>query len=95
LLAFDWESAGYGMPATDLNEIDLDCYFAAISGSWQILDREKLAELQRIGSLFRVLDCIQWAAASLSGEWIDKTMENQMPYYDAWLADSIKALGWE
>src|SRR5205823_7356763 len=73
LLVFDWENAGWGVPATDLCQYrgrtvtpDLAAYGAAMEASGRRLDSGQLARLARYGSLLRLIDGIRWSAEKMA-----------------------------
>jgi aminoglycoside phosphotransferase (APT) family kinase protein len=80
--AFDWENAGWGVPAADLASFpdrtvnpDLEVYGACFKNG---LSAKSLAECGRI---FRLLESIRWAASCLA-----------LKPYDSWLARPIASL---
>jgi hypothetical protein len=83
-VAFDWENAGFGVPAEDLAWFpdrtvnpDLEAYSAQVrTGNGSIA-----RELSECGKVFRLLDSIHWAVSCLV--WKP---------YDAWLAKPMAFL---
>jgi hypothetical protein len=95
LLPFDWESAGYGVPAPDLEGLDIAVYRSTISKCWPYLLIEDVEQLAKIGHFCWLIKYVFWASAKLEYPWIEKTMKNHMGYYHSWLRESIRAFGWE
>lgn len=73
LVAFDWEWAGYGVPATDVymfargaRRRDLVRYRAAVSEHTRELDDEEVGLLSLFGKGFHLLASIDWASLDLA-----------------------------
>jgi aminoglycoside phosphotransferase (APT) family kinase protein len=95
LLPFDWESAGYGVPAADLDRLDTAVYYSTISEFWTSLRLEDVQQLAKYGRISWLINFVFWAAPNLAYPWVEKTMRRQMIYYHSWLTDSIRMVGWE
>jgi aminoglycoside phosphotransferase (APT) family kinase protein len=54
-LLFDWEKAGWGVPAADLAAVDAATYLDAINGFWPHLTAGKIERVQACGAIFRTL----------------------------------------
>jgi len=72
LLVFDWEMAGWGVPAVDLTQFlgktaspDLEVYGAALRKCHPQVAPEDLARLAAYGSLLRLVDKIYWEAMGM------------------------------
>jgi ATP-binding cassette, subfamily B, bacterial len=72
IVAFDWELAGWGVPAADIHVLvrgatrkDLSCYRSAISEYVGGLDDDGLQGLLLLGSGFRLLASADWASTHL------------------------------
>ncbi len=70
LLVFDWEFAGWGVPATDLAQFvdrvaspDLSLYCSILSGEQAHLDLRDIQAVAACGNLLRMIDQISWATA--------------------------------
>jgi aminoglycoside phosphotransferase (APT) family kinase protein len=61
-LAFDWEKAGWGVPAEDLASVDLDTYRASGGGA-SGLAPDALRRLAGAGRVFRCLVFLDWATS--------------------------------
>jgi hypothetical protein len=77
LVAFDWEMAGWGVPAADLaasrgvtpvEQVDLATYASIARDYWPRIDAAALEELVVVGAVFRRLAAIGWETLSLSRE---------------------------
>jgi aminoglycoside phosphotransferase (APT) family kinase protein len=91
LLAFDWEMAGWGVPAPDLaasrtvtpvEHVDLATYASIAHDYWPRLDAAALEELVVVGAMFRRLAAIGWESLSLSYESPQKAVANMRIYRD-------------
>lgn len=77
LVALDWETAGWGVPAADVASIRgapgetaaLGEYESAARGRWPRLTMESLGRMVTIGKLFRRIAAISWCSVSLHGRW--------------------------
>jgi hypothetical protein len=77
MFAFDWEMAGWGVPAPDLaasrsvtpvEQIDLATYASIARDYWPQIDGAALQQLVVVGAVFRRLAAIGWESLSLSCE---------------------------
>jgi hypothetical protein len=106
LLVFDWECAGWGIPAIDIARWplvefrwsnvscpDISVYWSAVSQAWPHLGIEDVQRMSVLGWVFRLLAIIGREARLLATEWPEKSMKN-MTYYQSGLADSIPMLEW-
>jgi hypothetical protein len=94
LLPFDWETAGWGVPAADLIWLDHTAYWSTVRNAWLTLDVRAVQGLADIGKLFRCLAAIGWEAPSLAYEWVEGPMRN-LRIHASRLADVIRTQGWE
>ena len=69
LYVFDWEYAGWGLPAVDVAELDLEAYRGVAGGAWASL--EWLADL---GRLIQAISAIAWASTHLPFATAEKGM---------------------
>lgn len=86
--AFDWEMVGWGLPAADLERVDLNRYqhTRALCGS--PIESERLEPLAETGRLFRTLASIEWASQWLGSQWISGALDDLRTYRDG-LARSV------
>ena len=91
LFAFDWEMAGWGIPAPDLaasrgvspvEHVDLATYASIAHDYWPRVDAAALEELVVVGSVFRRLAAIDWESLSLSREAPHWAVANMGVYRD-------------
>ncbi|TAK96942.1 MAG: hypothetical protein EPO07_13995 [Verrucomicrobia bacterium] len=75
LLVFDWEYAGWGVPATDLSQFvgrtlspDLEVFCAATHGPLHGGADQNIRRLAECGKFFRLIDDIHWASSLLTFE---------------------------
>jgi len=93
LLAFDFESAGWGVPAIDLAHENLVVYHAEIQHRWPGVTLELLARAAAIGRSLWALKSIIGEESVLNSPWVRKAMD-KMRYYDGELAKAIASVGW-
>jgi aminoglycoside phosphotransferase (APT) family kinase protein len=91
LVAFDWATAGVGVPAPDLEKVDGPSYLRFASEAWPFLNLPTLERWAFAGRLFRTLASIDWALAWLAYEWIEKPMIN-LRLYSRRLAEACEVL---
>jgi len=101
LLVFDWENAGWGIPAIDLAQVgdravapDLKVYLGAMGGRTQWSALRRIAECGRI---FRLLDSICWAASMLvyqPYDWLS-TPVSYLKVYQARMSEALAAFDWK
>jgi hypothetical protein len=98
LISFDWETAGAASPAADLamlpdDDRSLWLYHTLVRGAWPGLSWEDVRLLERTGSMFRVLHCVQWEARSFRWAWIDRATR-RMAGYERRLREIVEWNGW-
>ncbi len=93
LLAFDWEVAGWGLPAVDLHGVDLSTYAEAVRADWPDLDRAALERFAQLGQLLRGgVVAASWAAKSLLTRYPgDAVLE--LAIYQRKIVRALAALG--
>jgi len=72
LLVFDWEFAGWGVPAVDLAQFmdrvaspDLGVYWSIVHNEYSHLDLRDVQAVAVCGNILRLLDQISWATTGL------------------------------
>jgi len=106
LVAFDWEMAGYGIPAPDIAEwsgcgvprriigslpdSELVDYWEVVRESWSYLDLPAMKELAELGAVFRSLLAISWVSESIGRGWWPI---EELRGYQADLAIALENLG--
>lgn len=68
LVAFDWETAGWGPPAPDLTRIDLGAYWQTARHRWGSVSFETVRAWAEVGHLFQTLAAIDWESTKLALE---------------------------
>jgi hypothetical protein len=77
LYAFDWEMAGWGIPAADLVlnsrgsemiQIDPEVYVSELGDQWPNVDAATIARLSTVGYVFRRIAVIDWESMKLDFE---------------------------
>ena len=104
LLVFDWEDAGWGVPAVDLAQQavpssglsanpDLPTYWSTVRERWSNASHETVRRLACCGTIFRALAALYWESCNLATEWASRSVSN-IRLYDAELAHALGQLGW-
>ena len=98
LVAIDWETAGWGVPAIDLASgrgfsliPDLRDYLSALQPGFA--DAEAVALMAEIGQIFRLIVAMNWETGRLAGRWPARAVR-RMRFYQAALADTLRASRW-
>jgi hypothetical protein len=94
ILPFDWEKAGWGVPAEDISGVDIAMYWRTVRDFWPQFDLDDFKRLAKVGKVFRWLVFLEWIAPSFARESIEQPMDD-MRYYANWLlADLGDAAAW-
>ncbi len=91
LLAFDWETAGWGMPAADLAQVSPALYWRSVREDWPHLGMRTVTRLARAGKLLGRLAAVDWAARWLTYQWVERPIGWLAVYRDD-LAVAVKRL---
>jgi hypothetical protein len=89
----DWDIAGWGAPAPDMEKLDLEAYGAAVSRHWPSLDLPTLRRMAALGSVLRNIGLIEATTPGLQYEWVDDTM-GELTSYSQDLRSTLRRLGW-
>jgi ATP-binding cassette subfamily B protein len=101
---FDWEDAGWGVPAVDLAQVvvpasrvsanpDLAAYWSVVRDAWPDRSLEDLRRLAYCGTVFRALAALYWDSKNLAYDWAPSFIRS-MRLYEAELAHALVQLGW-
>jgi aminoglycoside phosphotransferase (APT) family kinase protein len=104
LLVYDWETAGWGVPAVDLAQSplpaphftaqpDLATYWEAVHDHWPGIDLGTIQQWAKLGTLFRSAAAITWDIRSLARGGELKLLK-RAEFYQAILTQAFKAVGW-
>jgi hypothetical protein len=92
LVPFDWEMAGWGVPAVDLLKCpDLCPYWFEAQKHWRGLRLGALQRLARVGAVFRALIAIYWESLDLAGDWVHWPVI-KLQFYHTRLEQSLAVL---
>jgi len=94
LLPFDWEKAGWGVPAEDISRVDIPTYWSAVRDRWPNTSIQAFERLANVGRIFRCLVFLDWIAPRLANESVIQPM-NDVGSCEVWLSDLIQAAGWQ
>jgi hypothetical protein len=111
LLPFDWEMAGWAIPAADLEEFeqaDLAIYWSVVRRSWPYLDVQDIQQMANLGRIFRGLATISWECWNFEDIWESwpheyrslkheriKTAVITMKICEVRIADAMRQATWE
>ena len=101
---FDWEHAGWGVPAVDLAQLtvqsrrlaanpDLATYRSIVRERGPEMNPEALERLAYCGTVFRTLSALSWDAQSLANDWAHTYVSSMQTYADE-LEGALKRLDW-
>ncbi len=103
LLVFDWELAGWGVPATDFSRFlggtvspDLEAYCAAMEERGYPMDRRVVKRVAECGGFFRLLDDMAWACQCIVNDayiYLEKPI-SCLRRYEMQLAPLLQCVGW-
>jgi aminoglycoside phosphotransferase (APT) family kinase protein len=65
LVAFDWETAGWGPPAPDLTKIDATEYWRVVRESCGAVSLNTVIEWASLGQLFQTIAAVDWKSTEL------------------------------
>jgi aminoglycoside phosphotransferase (APT) family kinase protein len=96
VLPFDWETAGWGVPAADLAHMpqdphgpEMQAYLSAVRVYWPQMDIATVRRLAAVGFAFRLVASIYWAACGLDRPWIERSCR-QLRYYEPELRSIVE-----
>ena len=103
LMTFDWEAAGWGVPAADFAQFtgrtvspDLTVYYSAMKASQCELAPLAIQRLAEYGKLFRLIDDMYWVSQSMAfdtHEFLVKPISYLMSY-DRRMVEALKTMNW-
>jgi Phosphotransferase enzyme family len=111
LMLFDWEMAGWGIPAADLQNLeqaDLAIYWSVVRRTWPYVGIQDIQQMANFGRVFRALANINWQSWAFEYNWDswpsqDRLLKDEqiklavidMKIDEASIADAILAATWE
>jgi hypothetical protein len=69
LYPFDWEMAGWGLPAADLTQIDLAAYWSVVRHQWRDVQLDDVRRWAEVGCVFQLLAACDWESMRLAYEY--------------------------
>ena len=105
ITVFDWEDAGWGVPAVDLAQQltvssgqlsanpDIPTYWSAGRERWPDLSSEACWRLAYCGTVFRTLSAMSWISDDLANDWAHACLPD-MRLYAAELESAMERLDW-
>jgi hypothetical protein len=94
LLPFDWETAGWGIPAADWAECsDLDAYYAVVRSAWPYLAFADIPRLAAIGRVFAWIRDLDLSSMRFTSEWVGRSMSHMTSYLTE-MPSLLEAVRW-
>jgi hypothetical protein len=100
LIAFDWNEAGWGVPALDVLTFEahrvaplLSEYLPIVSGRWPELTEGSIRTLGTIGEIFRCGASLRWVLQRLESPWTAKAMA-LLRHHNDWMDGCIGKVQW-
>ncbi len=104
IVVFDWENAGWGVPAVDLAQQvvpsgqlsanpDIPTYWSTVREHWPALSLEACWRLAYCGTVFRALVAMSWISDNLATDGAHACLSD-MRLYAAELNGALEQLGW-
>ena len=103
VVVFDWEDAGWGVPAVDLAQAvlfsrlsaspDIATYCSTVRERWPNVSAEAMQRLAHCGSAFRALAALSWESPNLASDWAH-ACATDLQVYVTELDDALERLGW-
>ena len=103
LLVFDWEMAGWGVPATDLAQFvgrcaspELKVYCPAVRHDFPQLDLRDIQRLADYGNVLRMVDKVFWATVSMEGSSYEFLVNplSHLRSYEPEMVAALRAVNW-
>src|SRR6266576_557573 len=102
--AFDWEDAGWAVPAVDLAQAvdpschisaspDLATYWAVVRERWPNCDQTDIERVATCGAVWRALAAITWDGLHLTRPWANAFLPD-LRMYEAELTHALDRFGW-
>jgi aminoglycoside phosphotransferase (APT) family kinase protein len=92
-LPFDWEKAGWGVPAEDLSSVDGDAYWDGVKAAPGALAREPIRRLAGAGRIFRCLVFLDWVVHAGACDGLGQEIE-QIALCRSWLDPLLGESPW-
>src|SRR5881296_1731910 len=104
VVVFDWEHAGWGVPAVDLAQLtvpshrlsanpDISTYWSTVRDRWPDVSLEAWRELAYCGTVCRTLSALYWDAQNLANDWAQSFVRSVQTYVIE-LDGALEELGW-
>jgi hypothetical protein len=93
VLPFDWERAGWRIPAEDLAGVDIAAYRSTVQDHWPGLGLGQLRQAALVGRVFRCLVFFDWVAPDLASGSVALPMNYVRPC-ESWLGRFIRSAAW-
>jgi hypothetical protein len=94
ILAYDWESAGWGCPAVDLAFVDPELYRTHSSANGLGISLPTLRDLAVFGRMLWVVKAIPGERQTLASPWLYRVM-SKLAYYRDEMDAAMQVAAWE
>lgn len=95
LYPFDWESAGYGVPAQDLDKVNIKTYSSVVHEAWPFFNLSTARQIVSLGKVYWILRLLDWASDKLCYQWIDSVMSNEITFYNQEFDVALNQFIWQ
>jgi len=104
VVVFDWEHAGWGVPAVDLAQLtvpshrlsanpDISTYWSTVRERWPDVSLEAWRQLAYCGTVCRTMSALYWDAHNLTNDWAQSFVRSMQTYVID-LDGALEQLGW-
>ena len=93
VIPFDWEKAGWGIPAEDISNVDIQSYWVTVHEQWPDLSLNNLRWIAQIGKIYRCIVYLDWIAPRLANTSVEQPLAD-LRQCEAWLIDLLQAGKW-
>lgn len=94
ILAYDWESTGWGCPAVDLAFVDPELYRTHCSAHGLDVSLSTLRDVAVFGRMLWVVKAIPGERKTLASPWLDRVM-SKLAYYRDEMNRAMQVAAWE
>jgi hypothetical protein len=102
IFPFDWETAGWGIPAADLClfagesfETNLSAYKSVINSVWKNIDFNKLKEWANVGMIVRLIKAMEWASENLTDDCLIWAPSKKFHDFQFAMDKAIQSMTWD
>lgn len=93
VIPFDWEKAGWGIPAEDISNVDIQSYWSTVHEQWPDLSLNNLRRIAQIGKIYRCIVYLDWISPRLANTSIEQPLAD-LRQCEVWLIDLLQPGKW-